>query len=181
MKSRALVEDRRLALLGTLGFAAALAAASQVAIPLPLTPVPITLQALLVVLAGMMLGPVLGAASMVLYLAVGAAGLPVFAPMGAPGVLRFVGPTGGYLLAYPVAAYVAGMLALRARGFTGRTLSAGAGVVMLYLGGLAQLALLTGSLTRAALLGVVPFMALDAVKSLVAAALTRSPASERTR
>ncbi len=181
MKTNALVEDRSMALLGTVGFAAALAAASQVAIPLPFTPVPITLQPLLVVLAGMMLGPVFGAASMMLYLAVGAMGLPVFAPMGAPGMLRLLGPTGGYLLAYPVAAYLAGALALRARGFTGRTLAAGAGILMLYLGGLAQLAILTGSLTRAALIGVVPFVALDAVKSLIAAAVTRSPASDRTR
>ncbi len=181
MNSKALVEDRGLTLLGVVGFSAALAAASQVAIPLPFTPVPITLQPLLVVLAGMMLGPVFGAASMVLYLAAGAMGLPVFAPMGAPGMLRLVGPTGGYLLAYPVAAYVAGVLALRARGFSGRALAAGAGVVMLYLGGLAQLAILTGSLTRAALLGVLPFVALDAVKSLIAAAVTRSPASDRTR
>jgi biotin transport system substrate-specific component len=181
MKANAIVEHRSLLLLGTVGFAAALAAASQVAIPLPLNPVPITLQPLLVVLAGMMLGPTLGAASMVLYLAVGAMGLPVFAPMGAPGMLRLVGPTGGYLLAYPVAAYLAGVLAQRARGFAGRTIAAGAGILMLYVGGLAQLAVLTGSLTRAALLGVVPFVALDAVKSLVAAAVTRSPAPDRTR
>ena len=181
MKTTALVEDRRLALLGAVGFAAALAAASQVAIPLPGTPVPITLQPLLVVLAGMMLGPVVGAGSMALYLAAGAMGLPVFAPIGAPGMLRLVGPTGGYLLAYPVAAYVAGALALRLRGFSGRALAAGAGVLMLYVGGLAQLTLLMGSVTRAALLGVVPFVALDAVKSLVAAAVTHSPAPDRTR
>ncbi len=181
MKTNALVQDRRLALVGIAGFAAALAAASQVAIPLPHNPVPITLQPLLVVLAGMMLGPVYGAASMVLYLLVGAAGLPVFAPMGAPGILRLIGPTGGYLLAYPVAAFVAGKHHLRSHGYTGRSLAAGAGVAVLYVGGLAQLAILTGSLTQAALWGVVPFVALDAVKSLIAAAVTRSPASDRTR
>ena len=181
MTSRALLEDRRTALLGAVGFAAALTAASQVAIPLPFTPVPITLQPLVVVLAGMMLGPVFGAASMLLYLVVGAAGLPVFAPMGAPGMLRLIGPTGGYLLAYPVAAYLAGVLSLRAGGFAGRALAAGAGVLVLYVGGLAQLAILTGSLTSAVLLGVVPFVALDAVKALVAAAVTRSPASTGTR
>ena len=96
--------------LGVLGFAAAVAAASQIAIPLPLTPVPLTLQPMLVVLAGMLLGPVAGAASMALYLAAGAAGLPVFTPIGAPGIARFFGPTGGYLLAYPAAAWVAGAL-----------------------------------------------------------------------
>src|SRR6185437_5894350 len=94
----------RLSIVGIVGFAAAVAAASQIAIPLPGTPVPFTLQPMLVVLAGMWLGPTAGAASMVLYLAAGAAGLPVFTPLGAPGLARFVGPTGGYLIAYPAAA-----------------------------------------------------------------------------
>ena len=102
------------------GFAVALAAAAQVAIPLPGTPVPFTLQPLLVVLAGFWLGPVAGAASMTLYLLAGAAGLPVFAPVGAPGVARLLGPTGGYLLAYPVAAAVVGALATRASSIGGR-------------------------------------------------------------
>src|SRR5947208_10177796 len=93
------------------GFAAVLAAAAQITMPIPGTPVPITLQPLVVVLAGLMLGPVAGAASMVLYLAAGAAGLPVFAPMGLPGIARFFGPTGGYLFAYPAAAFVTGSLA----------------------------------------------------------------------
>src|ERR1700755_412224 len=98
---------------GVVGFAAAVAAASQIAIPLPFTPVPITLQPMLVILAGMMLGPVAGATSMLLYLAAGAAGLPVFTPVGAPGIARLFGPTGGYLLAYPIAAFVAGAIATR--------------------------------------------------------------------
>src|SRR5205814_7619144 len=89
--------DARLTIAGIAGFSIALALASQVAIPLPFTPVPITLQPLVVVLAGLMLGPVAGAASMLLYLAAGAAGFPVFAPIGAPGIARFLGPTGGYL------------------------------------------------------------------------------------
>src|SRR5256885_15229934 len=90
--------DARLRIAGVVGFALALAAASQVAIPLPFTPVPITLQPLVVVLAGLMLGPVAGAASMVLYLAAGAAGLPVFAPFGAPGIPRFLWPPRGHLI-----------------------------------------------------------------------------------
>jgi biotin transport system substrate-specific component len=180
MKTLAFVQDRRLAMLGVVGFAAALAAASQVAIPLPGTPVPLTLQPMLVVLAGMMLGPVPGAATMLLYLAAGAAGLPVFAPMGAPGIARLLGPTGGYLLAYPAAAYVAGMAMARARSFRGRTAAAAAGILVLYIGGLAQLGVLSGSLTRAALIGVAPFLAADAVKALVAAAITRSSATVAT-
>ena len=112
----------RIVAIGIVGFAAALAVASQVAIPIPGTPVPITLQPLVVVLAGMWLGPRAGVASMVLYLAVGATGLPVFSPHGAPGIARFLGPTGGYLFAYPVAALVAGLIAQRAPSLLGRWL-----------------------------------------------------------
>ena len=156
---------------GIVGFAVALAAASQVAIPLPGTPVPITLTPLVVVLAGLWLGPLAGAASMTLFLVAGAAGLPVFAPMGLPGLARLVGPTGGYLLAYPAAAFVAGWLGLRASGLTRRSLAAFAGMLVIYLGGVAQIAVLTGSLTQAMLLGAVPFIALDAVKAIIAAAV----------
>ncbi len=165
---------------GAVGFAAAVAAASQIAIPLPFTPVPITLQPMLVILAGMMLGPVAGASSMMLYLAAGAAGLPVFTPMGAPGIARLLGPTGGYLLAYPAAAYVAGAIALRSSQFALRATAAIAGIAVIYVGGLAQLSVLNLSITRAIQLGVTPFAALDLVKAFVAAAITGArPRSER--
>lgn len=160
---------RTLTIVGVAGFAVALAAASQIAIPLPNTPVPITLQPLVVVLAGLWLGPTAGAASMMLFLAAGAVGLPVFAPMGAPGLARLLGPTGGYLLASPIAAFVAGTLAPRTAGFGRRFAAAVAGMVAIYLGGFAQLAVLTGSVERAAVLGVMPFVALDACKALLAA------------
>ena len=161
--------DARLTLVGIAGFAIALAAASQVAIPLPLTPVPITLQPLVVVLAGLMLGPTSGAASMVLYLAAGAAGLPVFAPLGAPGIARFFGPTGGYLIAYPAAAFVAGALARREPNLLGRWLAATAGVVVILFGGVAQLAVVSQSLSRAIAIGLTPFALLDVVKAFIAA------------
>ena len=161
----------RVAAIGIVGFAIALALASQVAVPIPGTPVPITLQPLVVVLAGMWLGPAAGAASMVLYLVVGAAGLPVFSPYGAPGIARFVGPTGGYLFAYPVAAFVAGVVARRAPSLLGRWVAALAGTSVLLLGGLTQLAILTGSVSQAVTLGIHPFVPLDAVKALVAALL----------
>lgn len=162
---------------GIVGFAVALAAASQVAVPLPGTPVPITLTPLVVVLAGLWLGPLAGATSMVLFLMAGAVGLPVFAPMGLPGLARLVGPTGGYLLAYPAAAFVAGWLGLRASGLTTRSLAAFAGMFVIYLGGVGQIAVLTGSLSQAMVLGALPFIALDAVKAIVAAAIAprRSP------
>ena len=157
--------------IGILVAVAALALASQFALPLPGTPVPLTLQPLVIVLAGLVLGPIDAAMAMVLYLGLGAAGLPVFQPIGAPGIARLLGPTGGYLLAYPVAAAVAGWLGSRSESFTTRALAAMAGILVLYVGGIAQLAVITGSLATAALIGALPFVAADAVKALVAAAI----------
>jgi biotin transport system substrate-specific component len=158
--------------LGVAGFAAAVALASQVAIPLPGTPVPLTLQPMLVVLAGLWLGPAAGAASMMLYLAAGAAGLPAFTPIGAPGFARLLGPTGGYLLAYPLAAFAAGWVARRgAPSFVRNAAAAVVGMLVIYAGGLAQLTVLAGSVERAAVLGLLPFVTLDLVKAHVAALL----------
>ena len=170
--STVLVRDTRTTALGVVGFAVAMAAASQVAIPLPGTPVPMTLQPLVVVLAGLWLGPVAGAMSMVLYLMAGVAGLPVFAPMGAPGFARLLGPTGGYLWAYPVAALVAGLVAGRRRDFVFRALAAAAGIAMIHAGGFLQLLFLTGSAERAIALGATPFLLLDLLKVFAAAALS---------
>ncbi|HKT09300.1 MAG TPA: biotin transporter BioY [Gemmatimonadaceae bacterium] len=162
--------DRRITVAGIIGFAAALAAASQVAIPVPGTSVPMTLQPLAVVLAGIWLGPLAGAASMVLYLMAGAAGLPVFAPEGLPGLARLLGPTGGYLLAYPLGACAAGWIVRhRPRRFAWRVLAAACGIALIHLGGVAQLAVLTGSVRRAFVLGSLPFLGMDAAKALLAA------------
>lgn len=168
-----LVRDRRRTLIGVVGFAVAMAAASQVAIPLPGTAVPMTLSPLAAILAGLWLGPRAGAASMALYLAAGASGLPVFAPMGAPGMLRLMGPTGGYLLAFPIAAFAAGALARRFPAFAGRVFAAAIGMTLIHVGGIAQLTILTGSVTKAVVLGSLPFLAIDLVKALLAGALSR--------
>ena len=88
------------------------AAAAQVALPVPLSPVPMTLQPLAVLVVGALLGAAGGGAALVLYLALGLLGLPVFAG-GSSGVLHLLGPTGGYLLAFPVAAGLTGALARR--------------------------------------------------------------------
>lgn len=175
-----LSRSRGVTIFGIVGFAAAGAAASQVAIPLPWTPVPITLQPMLVILSGMMLGPVAGATSMLLYLAAGAAGLPVFTPLGAPGIARFFGPTGGYLIAYPVAAFIAGAITVRAKNLPVRWLAGIAGIAVIYIGGIAQLSLLSGSVGHAVQLGVTPFAALDIVKALVAAAIATPRATSRS-
>ncbi|MGH7659010.1 MAG: biotin transporter BioY [Gemmatimonadales bacterium] len=150
------------------------AAGAQVAVPVPGSAVPATLQPLAVLIVGGLLGPAAGVMALVAYLSAGALGLPVFAPGGAPGIARLIGPTGGYLLAFPVAAAVVGMLARRRPGAPAPGLLrvlAGAilGVVVIHIGGVAQLTLLTGSPAVAFQAGVVPFLVPDAVKVLLAA------------
>ena len=151
------------------------AIAAQVSIPLPGTPVPMTLQPMAVLLVGGLLGPQLGALSMSLYLAMGAAGLPVFTPaVPLVGVARLFGPTGGYLLAYPIAAYAVGALLTPGRRpgvspaqWARTALAVLAGLVLIHLGGLAQLAILTGSVSGAARLATWPFLLGDLLKLVI--------------
>jgi biotin transport system substrate-specific component len=154
--------------------AAFVAVAAQIAIPLPGTPVPMTLQPLAVLLVGGLLGPGLGAASLVLYLAMGAAGLPVFTPYGLPGFARLLGPTGGYLLAYPVAAFAVGKLAGDGRRWDRLALAVLTGLVLIHLGGAAQLLILTGSATAALRLGTLPFLIGDVLKLAIALVVLRT-------
>jgi len=144
------------------------AGAAQVAVPLPGTPVPMTLQPMAVLLVGGLLGARLGALSMILYLAMGAAGLPVFTPtVPLLGVARLFGPTGGYLLAYPVAAWAVGAVVAEGRNVRRVALGVVAGLVLIHLGGLAQLAILTGNLSAAARFGTWPFLLGDLIKIAV--------------
>ena len=83
---------------------------AHIVIPLPFTPVPVTGQTFGVLLVAVLLGSQRGMLTCVLYLLEGMAGLPVFQPLGMPGPLRLAGPTAGYLLAYPSAAFVTGWL-----------------------------------------------------------------------
>jgi biotin transport system substrate-specific component len=154
-------------------FAIATALAAYAEVRLPGIPVPVTLQTLFVSLAGLLLGPQLGAAAMAAYVMAGAAGMPVFAG-GALGLPYLFGPTGGYLLAFPLAAYVTGTLAARVP-FDGGVISTlrllaavFLGTVVVFAGGAAQLAALTGDPARAVQLGVLPFLAGDVVKVCVA-------------
>jgi biotin transport system substrate-specific component len=155
------------------------ALASQVAVPLAGTPVPLTLQVPAVVFVGVLLGARMGAGSMALYLALGIAGLPVFAPLGVPsvGIARLLGPTGGYLLAYPVAAALAGGLAGDARSWARLAAGLLAGMAAIYMGGIAQLAVLNGSLLSALRLGSQPFLLPDLLKLVVVGMLLRRTAS----
>lgn len=153
----------------------AVALSAQASVPLPLTPVPMSLQPLAVVLVGGLLGPRLGALALGCYLAAGIAGLPVFAPtVPLQGIGRLLGPTGGYLLAFPLAAAVTGRVLESAPVFVSfplrALLAAVSGMTVIHLGGLAQLALLGGDPARALQVGVVPFLLVDGVKVLLAVA-----------
>lgn len=154
--------------LAVVAFAALTALAARAAVPLPGTAVPFTLQVVAVLAAGFLLGPRLGAASQALYVAAGAAGLPVFAAGG--GAAYLLGPTGGYLLAFPLAAALAGLAVRRFGGVVGLTAGGVLGVAVVHAGGLAWLAgTLGGEAALAA--GVLPFLAGDAVKIALAVLL----------
>lgn len=149
--------------------------AAQVSIPLPFTPVPFTLQPMVVLLAGAALGPRLGSTSQLCYLALGLAGLPVFAasPVLPQGIARLLGPTGGYLMSYPLAAYVAGDLACRGfdRRYLPSVLAMAAGLAVVFTCGVAWLAVGVPHLGLAAAVatGLVPFLPADLLKILLAA------------
>ncbi len=154
------------------------AAAAQISIPLPFTPVPFTLQPMIVLLGGAALGRRLGCYSQIIYLAAGIAGLPVFAssPILPQGALRLLGPTGGYLASYPLAAWIVGALA--ERGFDRRYLRSivamAAGLLVIYAFGVAWLAFGARvpqplGVRSALIAGAGPFFVADVVKIFVAA------------
>jgi biotin transport system substrate-specific component len=147
------------------------ALAAQVSVPVPLSPVPMTLQPLAVLVVGGLLGAGGGLAALVTYLALGIAGLPVFAG-GSAGVVHLIGPTGGYLLAFPLAAGLVGALADGGRGGALRVLLACAlGMALIHIGGVAQLALLGGDPALAFRVGFVPFFTGDLLKVGLASAV----------
>jgi biotin transport system substrate-specific component len=154
------------------------AIAAQISIPLPFTPVPFTFQPMVVLLGAAALGPRLGLSSQILYLALGFAGVPVFAasPLLPQGAARLLGPTGGYLMAYPFAAFVAGWLA--ARGFDRRyataVVSMVCGLTIVFAGGILWLTIASKppiGFSGAIAAGFVPFIIPDLLKLLAAAAV----------
>lgn len=168
--------------LAVAAFAAVTALGARLSVPLPGTPVPFTLQPVAVLLAGLLLGPALGAASQVTYLAIGAAGLPVFAAGG--GLAYLAGPTGGYLMAFPVAAAVAGGIAGDPRSGAAATLAirvlrvaaaAVAALVVLHLGGASWLSLqpwFAGGSAEVFRLSFEPFLVGDLLKVALVGVLT---------
>lgn len=148
--------------IGVAAFALATAFGAKVAVPLPGTYVPFTLQVVCVILAGAVLGPRLGAASQAAYLAAGVLGAPVFAAGGGP--VYLLGATGGYLLAFPLAAFAVGTIAGRGTSVIRLAAALVAGVLVIHAGGASWLTVMTGSPQLALRYGSLPFLTLDVVK-----------------
>jgi biotin transport system substrate-specific component len=161
-----------------LGLAATLfvAAAAHVSIPLWFTPVPLSLQPLAVLAVGLALGPVTGFFAMLAYLAEGAMGMPVFSPTGLGGVAQIVGPTGGYLMAYPLVAFIVGALTrgleTKTPRFVAAAIACTAATVLLFVCGAGWLmAEAHLSVHQAWMVGIAPFAPSEAIKIAVAAGL----------
>ncbi len=145
---------------------------AHVTLPLVFTPVPLTLQNCAVLIVGLVLGPRRAFAALALYLAEGAAGFPVFNPTGLGGVAQLLGPTGGYLMAYPFVAALAGFLMERGKkSFAKAAFSGLAAEILLFAVGLAWLTIWTGSAKRAFFYGLYWFIFAEVIKILLAAAV----------
>ena len=149
------------------GFSLVIALCAQVAIPLPFTPVPVTLQTLAAVVAGGLLGSTRGTAAVLAYLGEGFAGLPVFSG-GRAGIAHLMGPTGGYLLGFVLAAFLVGLLCERgaSRSWLATLAALVAGSLVIYVPGVLWLGAFTGT-QKALALGFVPFLIGDALKVIV--------------
>ncbi|HWZ00766.1 MAG TPA: biotin transporter BioY [Edaphobacter sp.] len=156
------------------------AACAHISLPLPFTPVPLTLQNFAVILVGMALGPLAGFSAMVLYLAEGAIGLPVFTPSGGPaGVAHLLGPNGGFLFSYPLAAATAGWVVRAMQPLTTRFRSAlaaaTAATLPIFLLGAGWLAFYANhSISATWSLAVAPFIPGEIVKITAAAGIFSS-------
>jgi len=170
-QQRLLEASRQVALI--VGASLFVALCARITIPLmPLTPVPLTVQNLGVLLVGLLLGSRRGFAAMALYLAEGAVGLPVFNPTGLGGIAQLLGPTGGFLLAYPFVAFLAGYIFDQGKKtFARASIAALAAEILLFVGGLSWLYAYTHSLTKAAYFGLYWFVAAEVIKVMFAAGI----------
>ena len=146
---------------------------ARVTVPLPFTPVPLTLQNFGVLLVGLILGSRRGFAALALYLVEGAAGMPVFSPAGPGGAAQLLGATGGFLLAYPFVAALAGWIMERGKASFARAASAGVlAELVLFAGGLSWLAVLTHSFAQAVRFGLYWFVFAEVIKVMLAAGVS---------
>jgi biotin transport system substrate-specific component len=154
-----------------IGASVLVAIAAQVAIPVPFSPVPLTLQPLAVVLVGVTLGSTRGAAALTLYLLEGISGLPVFAQSHG-GALWLLGPTAGYLYSYPLAAWIAGWFSERGWGSSIVRSVVGmlTALAVVYIGGWSWLSIGVGP-SAAFRMAVAPFVLADIIKIAIGAAL----------
>jgi biotin transport system substrate-specific component len=157
-----------------IGASLLVALCARVTVPLPFTPVPLTLQNFGVLVVGLLLGSRRGFAALSVYLVEGAFGLPVFNPAGPGGIAQILGPTGGFLMAYPLVAFVAGWIYERIdkqnpRRFGVAMLSGTAAELVLFTGGLSWLAVLTHSVATAFRFGLYWFVFAEVIKVLMAA------------
>lgn len=150
---------------------AVIAVCARLMLPLPFTPVPLTLANFGVLLVGLTLGSRRGFAAAALYLSWGAMGLPVFASSGPGSIAQMLGPTGGYLWAYPVIAFLAGWIAERGQAsFVRNLLASTVAEVVLFAAGISWLAIMTHSWRQAALFGLYPFFFAEVSKVMAASA-----------
>jgi biotin transport system substrate-specific component len=150
---------------------AVIAVCARIMLPLPFTPVPLTLANFGVLLVGLSLGSRRGFAAAALYLGWGAMGLPVFASTGPGSIAQMFGPTGGYLWAYPVVAFIAGWIGERGQpSFLRNLTGAIAAEVVLFAAGISWLAVITHNWRQAAFFGLYPFLFAEVSKVMVAAA-----------
>lgn len=155
-------------------FAALTAAGAYIQIPIPFSPVPVTLQVFFVLLAGSMLKSKWGSLSMIVYTLLGVAGLPVFSG-GSSGLGVLFGPTGGYIFGFIAAAFLIGKLAEEAEragksGLAVNILNMSAGVLVIYALGVTQLMLVAEMGPGTAItLGAIPFIPGEIIKTAVAA------------
>ena len=172
-RSRALDYGLNAALIVGGSFLVAICA--RIYLPLPGTPVPLTVQNLAVLLVGLALGPRRAFAALSLYLLEGASGMPVFSPIGPAGMAQIIGPTGGYLIAYPFVAALTGYIFERGKQtFARAALASIAGEVLLFIFGLTWLYTFTHSLSRAIVLGLYWFIFAEVIKVMVAAGAVKT-------
>jgi biotin transport system substrate-specific component len=145
---------------------------ARVTVPLPFTPVPLTMQNFGVLAVGLILGSKRGFAALAFYLAEGAAGLPVFNPAGPGGLAQMFGATGGFLMVYPLVAFIAGWIYERSsRRFGWAALAGLAGEIVLFAGGLGWLFALTHSVSQAIRWGLYWFVFAEVIKIMLAAGI----------
>ncbi len=173
MKTKAITKEKVLSnVIPISAFVLLMALASRVVIPLPFSPVPITLQVLFVILSGLVLGSKRAATVQISYLTLILMGVPLTA-YGLSGPIAFASPTAGYLLAFVPATYFVGLYSEKFKGNFHFLLAGIIGIVVIYLGGTAWLSMYLRDFSQALKLGVAPFILVDILKAVVAVILAK--------